>query len=91
LKLQKHISYFHKGRVQCFSIQGCNKQVFSPKPWKKFSADPSCTFREKAKNAHFNSETFPYPQAKVFASATAKINLPVKIYSGCTVFIFQWT
>jgi len=23
---------------------GCNEQVFSPKPWKKFGADPSwCT------------------------------------------------
>jgi len=25
------------------------KQVFSPKPWKKIVADPSCRFREKCK------------------------------------------
>jgi len=28
---------------------GCNKQVFSLKPWKKIGADPSCRFREKRK------------------------------------------
>jgi len=32
---------------------GCNKQVFSPKPWKKNWPNPSCRFRE---NAHFNSK-----------------------------------
>jgi len=28
---------------------GCNNQVFSPKPWNKIGADPSCRFREKRK------------------------------------------
>jgi len=28
---------------------GCNEQVFSPKPWKKIRADPSCRFPEKRK------------------------------------------
>jgi len=32
---------------------GCNKQVFSPKPWKKFGTNPSCRFRDKRT---FNSE-----------------------------------
>jgi len=31
-------------------------QVFSSKAWKKIGADPSCRFRENAKNALFNSE-----------------------------------
>jgi len=26
---------------------GCNEQVFSSKPWKKFHEDPSCRFQEK--------------------------------------------
>jgi len=30
-------------------IVGCNVQVFSPKPWKKFRA-PCCRLREKRKN-----------------------------------------
>jgi len=33
-------SYMPKGWVQCFS-----------KSWKKFSADPSCRFREKRKKS----------------------------------------
>jgi len=38
-----------KGPV--FFNAGCNKQVFSPKPWKKFGADhPSCRFQKKNKN-----------------------------------------
>jgi len=29
---------------------GCIEQVFCPKPWKKYDADPSYRFREKRKN-----------------------------------------
>jgi len=31
--------------------KGCNKRIFSLKPWKKFGADPFYRFREKLKNA----------------------------------------
>jgi len=34
---------------------GMNKGFF-PKSWKKIGADPSCRFREKRRNAHFNYE-----------------------------------
>jgi len=34
----------------------CNEQVFSPKPWKKISADSSCRFRAKRKKRTFHSE-----------------------------------
>jgi len=33
-----------------FFSTGRNEQVFHPKPFKKFGADPSCRFREKRKN-----------------------------------------
>jgi len=33
---------------------GYNEQVFSPKPLKKFGADPSCRLGEKRKNAPLN-------------------------------------
>jgi len=32
---------------------GCKQQVFSPKPWKKFGADPSCRFwKKKTQKTH---------------------------------------
>jgi len=34
----------------------CNKQVFSPTPWKKFGANPSCRFQEKRKKRTLTSE-----------------------------------
>jgi len=39
-----------KAWVWCFFNASCNKQVLSPKPWKKFCGDPSCCFRQKRKN-----------------------------------------
>jgi len=32
--------------------EGCNEQVFSLEPWKKFDKYPSCRFREKHKKPH---------------------------------------
>jgi len=43
----------------------CNEQVFSPKPRKNFSEDPSCRFREKRKKrlipTYFSSEKMTSP------------------------------
>jgi len=44
---------------------GCNKQVFSPKPWKKMAQIRLVVFEKNAKNVHFNSEndvTEPKPR-----------------------------
>jgi len=35
---------------------GCNKEVLFLNPEKKFGENLSCRFREKLKNAQFNSE-----------------------------------
>jgi len=45
-----------KGRLHCFSMQVAMNKCFLLNPEKKISADPSCRFREKRKNAHFTSE-----------------------------------
>jgi len=44
-------------KVGCIAFQ-CRlwEQVFSPKAWKKFGANPSFRFREKRKNCTNNSE-----------------------------------
>jgi len=39
-----------------FFNAGCNDQVFSPKPSKKFDADPFYRFREKCKKRTINPE-----------------------------------
>jgi len=45
-----------KGRVQCFSMQVVINNYLLLNPEKKLVQKPSCRFREKRKNAHFNSE-----------------------------------
>jgi len=39
-----------KAGYNVFQCRVMNKLVFSPKPWKKISTNPSCHFREKRKN-----------------------------------------
>jgi len=45
-----------KAAVALLFIAGCNEQVFSLNPEKKFGPDPSFCFREKSKKHTFNSE-----------------------------------
>jgi len=42
-----------------FFNSGCNEKVFSPKPWRKFRADPWCHFRENALQFRKNDVTEP--------------------------------
>jgi len=48
---------------------GCNEQLFSLKPWKKFCANSSCCFREKctpvSKKWRFRAESYCANQLKV--------------------------
>jgi len=57
-QLCKNVSFFYslKDRVHCFSMQVVKNKCFFQNTEKKIRADPSCHFREKRKNAHFNSE-----------------------------------
>jgi len=50
--------------------------VFSPKPWKKIGADPSCRLREKSKKAHFipkNDVTEPKSKMLDYSNYQLKI------------------